>query len=124
MRWSWNKPVLVLYRERRKKPERKAFAVIKARTLTVSETKGEDAKYTASLKDFFPLMGDFEYVLSEQGMADRYVLCWFEDKEDDFTKAWRRLGGVAFPNKIKVSADKKGKKTYNAKFTAEYGKLK
>lgn len=58
------------------------------------------------------------------GMFDRYVLCWFEDKEDDFSKMWRRLTGVTFPNGIALVSEKDDKRTYEAEFEAEKGKLK
>jgi hypothetical protein len=68
-------------------------------------------------------MGDFDNISSKIGIADRYVLCWFDDEEDDFNKAWRLLTGVTFPAGINFVTDKKGKKTYNAAFKAEHGKL-
>jgi len=119
----WEKPVIVFYKEKLKKPERKAFAVIKARRLAFSRVE-EEGKFRGSIKDFFSLMGDVDCISSTEGMTDRYVLCWFEDKEDDFSKAWRRLTCVAFPTGITFATDKKGKRTYNADFRAEHGKLK
>lgn len=67
-------------------------------------------------------MGDIDYISSKDGMADRYVPCWFEDKEDDF-EAWRRLTGVTFPEATSFVIDK-GERTYNASFKAKRGKLK
>lgn len=68
-------------------------------------------------------MGNIDYVSSAEGMSDKYVMCWMEDKEDDFKKAWRRLSGVAFPLGISFTTDEKGKRTYTADFKAEHGKL-
>ena len=123
MELVWNKPVIIFYKERRKQPERRAFAVVKARELSFSRVEEKEAKFDGNIKDFFPLMGDFDNISSKEGIADRYVLCWFDDEEDDFTKAWRRLTGVTFPAGINFVTDKKGKKTYNAAFKAEHGKL-
>lgn len=116
----WEKPVIIFYKERLKKPQRKAFAVIKAKRLIVSRVEGEIG---GSIEDFFPLMGDIDFISSTKGMTDRYVLCWFEDKEEDFSKAWRRLTGVTFPTGITFVTEEKGKRTYNATFKAEQAKL-
>jgi len=119
----WEKPVIVFYKERLKKPERNAFAVVKARRLVISRVE-EEAKLKGNIKDFFPFMGDIDYITSKDGLSDRYVLCWMDDKEDDFSKAWRRLTGVTFPAGMTFTTDEKGKRTYNASFIAEHGKLK
>jgi hypothetical protein len=117
----WEKPVIIFYKERLEEPERKAFTVVKGRRLLVSQT--EDGKFRGNITDFFPLMGDIDYILTNEGKADRYVLCWLDDKEDDFSKAWRRLNGVFFPNGVSYVVDEKEKKTYNSNFVAEHGKL-
>lgn len=117
----WQKPVVIFYKERLKSPERKALAVVKARRLAV---EGEGTKFKGSIKDFFPFTGDIDYISSKEGITDRYVLCWMDDREDDFNKAWRRLTGVTFPTGITYTTDEKGKRTYNADFKAEQGKLK
>ena len=123
MKPVWNKPVIIFYKERRKQPERRAFAVVKARELSFSRAEEKEAKFDGNIKDFFPLMGDLDYISSNEGIADRYVLCWFDDEEDDFIKASRRFTGVTFPAGINFVTDKKGKRTYNATFKAEHGKL-
>lgn len=122
MDFIWEKPVIVFYRERLKKPEIKAFAVVKAKKLTISKVE-ESAKFKGSIIDFFPLMGNIDYISSTKGKSDVYVLCWLDDKEDDFSKAWRRLNGVTFPQGINFITDEKGKRTYNANFEAKHGKL-
>jgi len=94
MSFIWYKPVIIFYRERVAEPERKAFLIVKARRL---ETK--------------------------EGAVDRYVLCWFDDEEDDFTKSWRRLTGVTFQNGISFGVNSMNKKTCDANFKAEKGKL-
>jgi len=119
----WEKPVIVFYKERLEKPERKAFAVVKARRLVISKDEG-GSKFRGDIQDFFPFMGDIDYISSKEGVSDRYVLCWLDDKEDDFSKAWRRLTGVTFPAGITFITDEGGKRTYNANFIAEHGKLK
>jgi len=68
-------------------------------------------------------MEDIDYIYSKEGISDRYVLCWLDDKEDDFSKAWTRLTGVTFPGEIIFITDEKDKRTYNANFEAEQGKL-
>ncbi len=122
MELIWEKPVIVFYKERLKKPERKAFAVIKVTRLVISRVE-EGAKFRGSIRDFFPLMGDIDYISSTEGMSDRYVLCWLDDKEDDFSKAWRRLTGVTFPSGITFTTDEKDKRIYCADFKAEKGKM-
>jgi trehalose-6-phosphatase len=125
LEYEWKRPVLAFYRERPSKGERKAFAVVKTKKFTVSEVAGEKVGFTGSIEDFFPLMGEIDYIMSKEGMSDRYVVCWFDDaKDEDFEKSFRRLSGVSFPNGMKFSVDKKGKKTYNARYKAEHGKLK
>ncbi|MFC1487588.1 hypothetical protein ACFLRN_07890 [Thermoproteota archaeon] len=121
MDFVWEKPVLVFYKERKEKPERRAFTVVKARKLIVSQN--DEFEFSGNIKDFFPLMGDIDYISTEKGSSDQYILCWFEDKEDDLSKAWRRLTSVTFPKGISFSNDKKGKRTYNVEFKAKKGKL-
>ena len=122
MEFAWEKPVVIFYRERLDKPERKAFLVVKARKFSVSKVK--EGLLRGSIEEFFPLMGDIDYVSSEKGMSDRYVLCWFEDREDDFSKMWRRLTGVTFSNGIALASEQDDKRSYKAEFEAEKGKLK
>lgn len=122
MDFVWEKPVIVFYRERLKKPEVKAFAVVKAKKLVISKVE-EDEKFRGNIIDFFPLMGDVDYISSTEGKSDKYVLCWLDDREDDFSKAWRRLNGVTFPREINCITNEKGKRTYNAYFEAKHGKL-
>ena len=122
MELAWKKPVIVFYKERLKKPEKKALAVIKAKKLVASRVTEGD-RFKGDIEDFFPFMGDIDYISSAEGKSDRYVLCWLDDREDDFSKAWRRLTGVTFPDGITFVTDEKGKRTYNANFEAERGEL-
>lgn len=122
MQFVWEKPVLTFYRERFGKPEREAFVAVKSRKLVVSGTE-EDTKFNCGFQDFFPIMGELDYVSSKEGKADRYVLCWFDDTVDDFGKAFRRLTGVTFPQGIKCVTNEKGKISCNADFEAKHGKL-
>ncbi len=119
----WEKPVVVFYKERFDEPERKAFLVAKAWKLVISRAKEHD-RLIGSIKDFFPLMGDIDYISSEEGISDHYVLCWFDDEEDDLSRAWRRLTGVTFPEGVSLRVTEKKKKTYNTDFEAKGGKLK
>ena len=127
MELFWYKPVLVLYKEKIRKPEREPFAVIKAKKLAVSkDEKGKQLR--GSIEDFIPLMGDIKYISSHTGPYNRYVICWMDDRVDDFGKAWRRLSGATFatPPSVKEGRLRKygGKKlTFNAYFEAEKGKL-
>jgi len=118
----WEKPVITFYRERFGKPEREAFLVVKARRLTISRNEDSN-KLRCSLEDFFPLMGDIDYISSEEGKADSYVLCWFDDAVYDFSEAFRRLTGVTFPAGIKCAINEKGKISCNADFEAKHGIL-
>ena len=122
LNFVWEKPVITVYKERFGKPEREAFVALKARKLVVSR-KEEDAKFSCSLTDFFPIMGELDYVSTKEGKADRYVLCWFDDKVDDFGKAFRRLTGVTFHDGIKCATNEKGKISCDADFEAKHGKL-
>ncbi|MFW6110589.1 MAG: hypothetical protein ACOC6H_00975 [Thermoproteota archaeon] len=121
---TWRKPVIVFYKERHEELEREPFAVVKARKLEVSRATGEESKFRGSIVDFFPLMGDIDYVSSPEGLSDSYILCWFEDEEEDFKKSWRRLTGVTFPDGLTFTTDEKVKRTYNGDFKAEQGKIR
>jgi hypothetical protein len=78
-----------------------------------------------AIEDFFTLMGDTDYLSSKEGKADHYVLCWFDNEEPDMTKDLRRLRGVRFTGEVSCSENPKThKRTYNAKFKAEQGKIK
>lgn len=70
MDFVWEKPVIIFYKERIKERERRAFAVVKATKLEI-EAEG-DTGLKGRIQGFFPLMGDIDYVSSEEGMADRY----------------------------------------------------
>ena len=117
----WNKPVLTLYRDRRPQPEREPLAVVQAKKLTVITS--EKKTLEGNMEDFFALMGNLDYVSFKGGEIDRYIVCWFDDKEDDFIQAARRLSGVTFPPGMSFKVDERGKRTYNTTFKAEYGKL-
>ena len=109
------------YRERFGKQEKEAFVAVKARRLVVSKKDG--AGFKCVLEDFFPIIGDIDCVSTKEGRADSYVLCWFDDREDDFAKAFRRLTGVNFNEGMKCVTNEKGKMTCNASFEAKHGKL-
>jgi hypothetical protein len=118
----WNKPVLCFFKERNVNPEVDPFVVVKAKKLTM--TKVADAKYSGNIMDFFTLMGDADYLTTEEGLVDRYVICWFDDTEPDMTKDLRRMRGVSFKAKATCVINDSGKRTYNATFNAEHAKLK
>jgi hypothetical protein len=116
---EWRKPTLVFYREKLDKPETEPFAVIKARKILVEiEDKGLKGK----INDFFTLMGDIDYISSVEGKNEKYVMCWFDDLEDDFKKSSRKLNGVTFPSGVSFTTSEK-KRMYNASFHARNGKL-
>jgi hypothetical protein len=122
MNYNCEKPAIVFYRERIEKPDREAFAVIKAQRLSLAPVpQGEG--YEGVIEDFFPLMGDIEPVTSDAGREDRYILCWTDDAEEDPDRSWKRLIGVTFPDEIDITVNERGKKTYNAKFSAAKGKI-
>ncbi len=98
------------------------FAVVKAKELAISQA--QNGKLTGQINDFFSLMGDVDYIATDEGTSDNYVLCWFDDTEPDQTKDLRRLRGVTFPSKVSYALTDSGKRTYNAEFEAERGKLK
>jgi hypothetical protein len=118
----WNKPVLCIFKEREVNPEVDPFVVVKAKKLSL--TKGADSKYSGSIVDFFTLMGDADYLTTQEGGGDHYVMCWFDDTETDVTKDLRRLRGVTFNGKVTCVLNESKKRTYNAAFKAEHAKLK
>ena len=120
--FAWNKPVVCIFKERDVNPEIDPFVVVKAKKIMIS--RSEDSKVTGSLVDFFTLMGDADYLMSTEGAADRYVMCWFDDTEPDMTKDLRRLRGVTLKGKVTCALNAAGKRTYNATFKAEHAKLK
>ena len=120
MDFVWNKPVLTFYRERIPR-EKEPFAVAKALKLAVN--KSETVGYLGIINSFFPLMGNLDCLSSVEGKQDNYVICWFDDKVEDFNESFRRLAGVTFPSEVPYVVDERGKKTYNARFIAKTGKL-
>ena len=118
----WNKPVVCIFKERDVNPEIDPFVVVKAKKLTLSRV--DNSQVVGSLVDFFTLMGDADYLLSPEGAADHYVMCWFDDAEPDMTKDLRRLKGVTLKGKVTCALNAAGKRTYNAAFKAEHAKLK
>jgi hypothetical protein len=118
---TWNKPVLCIFKERDVNPEVDPFVVVKAKKLTL---KGQKPKFTGIIEDFFTLMGDADYLTSKEGVADHYVMCWFDDTEPDQSKDLRRLRGMTLKGKVTCELnDKTGKRTYNAAFNAVNAKL-
>lgn len=119
---SWQKPVLVFYREKADDPEREPIAVVRARRLVVGK---EGEKIKGSIEGFFPFMGDVEQLAGSQGT---YVVCWMDDRDDDFDRAWRRLEGFRFQAAPSLTEGRPGKfgerkRTYNADFEGKSGKL-
>ncbi len=117
---AWGKPTVIFYRERVKRAETEPLAVVKARRISLEAVK--DGGFKGALTDFFTLMGDVDYISTAKGKKDRYVLCWFDDREDDFSRAFRKLNGVTFPGGASYTTSE-GKRTYNASFHAQAGKL-
>ena len=119
----WKKPVICIFKERVAGDwQSDPFVVIRAKQVVV--TKGETPKFSGKIEDFFTLMGDVDYISSPEGKTDNYVLCWFDDDEQDMTKDLRRLRSVRFNGEVThIENQKTHKRTYSAKFTAEQGKL-
>jgi len=122
LKFQWDRPVIVFYKERMEQPERSAFLVVKAMKLIISSTN-QSTSLKGSIQGFFPLMGNIDYVSSKEGTSDRYVLCWFDDGEEDFSRSWRRLTGVTFPKWTCSGEDKAGKISHSADFKAKEGKF-
>jgi len=120
MNYFWNKPVLTFYRDKNP-PEKEPFVVVKTTKLEV--TKSKDKLLAGEIIDFFPLMGTLDSLSTIEGIADKYIICWFDDTVDNLSLAFRRLVGVTFSSKISFIVDEKGKLTYNAKFKAKNGKV-
>lgn len=119
----WKKPVLCIFKERSAGDwQSDPFVVIKAKEVTLAQ--GENPKFSGKIEEFFTLMGDVDYLLSPEGKADHYVVCWFDDTEPDMTKDLRRLRGVRFNGEVSHSENQRThKRTYNASFAAEQGKI-
>jgi hypothetical protein len=117
----WKKPVICIFRERTVNPESDPFVVVKAKEMTISQMN--DKTVTGDIRDFFTLMGDADYLTTEEGLADHYVMCWFDDAEPDDTKDLRRLRGVTFTSKATYTTNPRGKRTYQGAFKAEHAKL-
>jgi len=124
---SWDKPVILFYKEKSKGPFREPFLVVRARRLTVTKSE-KGKKYRGLIEDFIHYMGDVDYISTHTGPANRFVMCWMDDREDDFDKAWRKLNGVTFKTGPALKDGGRGKfggfkRTFNARFEAEKGKL-
>jgi hypothetical protein len=117
----WNKPVISIFKERNSPPEVEPFVVVKARKLLVNQS-GDS--FSGSIEDFFRLMGDVDYLSSQEGTSDHYVLCWFDDTIPEMTGDFRKLTGTVLNGEVKLQIGENGKRTYNASFTAKRAKLK
>ena len=118
---TWKKAVVCIFKERTPF-EIDPFVVVKSKAISISSSA--DGKFTGKLQDFFTLMGDADYLSTPEGMADHYIMCWFDDAEPDMTKDLRRLKGVTFPSKVTYVVGDANKRTYNGTFKAEHAKLK
>ncbi|MFH1327678.1 MAG: hypothetical protein ABIH76_02320 [Candidatus Bathyarchaeota archaeon] len=118
MKTIFEKPVIVFFKEKIGEKETEPFAVVKALRLEVNQDK-TNKTYRGNITDFFTYMGNVDVISSKKGP---YILCWMDDMEDDFKKAWRRMTGVIFPKgtSFKKSANKR---TYQASFEAKHAKL-
>ena len=115
---EWKKPTISIFRERPDKQENEPLVVIKAQKISIQEEEGRVFK--GELIDFFSLMGDVDYISTDDGKNDQYVLCWFDDSIDDFSESFRKLTGVTLlsgPSYI----ESKGKRIYRLSFKAKYG---
>jgi hypothetical protein len=120
MNYIWNKAVLTFYRQ--KIPhESEPFAVVKSKKLTIQ--KSSEKKIVGEIENFFPLMGNLANLTSMDGIAEKYVICWFDDSIEDITLSFRRIAGVSFIAPLSFVIDKNGKKSFSVKFEAISGKL-
>jgi hypothetical protein len=123
-RWEevleWKKPTICFYHERFDKPETKPFAVVKAQKITLQVEADEE--FNGGIADFFTLCGDVDCISSPNGKRDQYILCWFDDNIEDFSKAFRKLRNVTFPSGLSCRTSGR-KRTYSASFQAKSGKV-
>ena len=120
MKFVWENIIINFYRERYENPETNVVVAVKAKRLKVSKFK-KDTELTGTIYDFIPLRGDLNYVSSDEGLSDRYVLCWLDNEKNDLHKTWRgKINGVTFSKGILFTTDTDGKRIYNATFNAEY----
>jgi hypothetical protein len=119
---NFHRPVIQVYRERLDHPEKEALIVIKSATgMTIEE--GGTPRFSGEIKDFFPLMGRLDFLSDEAGLEDSYVLCWFDDREEDFGRSWKRLTGVRFAERPALISSPESKPAYSVSFTAAGGRL-
>jgi hypothetical protein len=118
----WTKPVVCIFKERGKGEwQSDPFAVVKAKQVTVAKT---ESKFSGKMEEFFTLMGDLDYISSNEGKSDHYVMCWFDDTQPSMDHDLRRLRGVRFNGEISCRLNEQThKRTYNAVFNAEQAKL-
>jgi hypothetical protein len=118
----WKKPVICIFKERGKGEwQSDPFVVVKAKQVTVEQGQ---SKFSGRLQDFFTLMGDMDYLSSQEGKSDHFVMCWFDDTQPDMTRDLRRLHGVRFNGEVSCSLNEQThKRTYNAVFNADQAKL-
>ncbi len=112
-------PTIILFRERADHPEKDPFAVTRAKKIEV-EVKTEGG-FIGRITNFFPLMGNLDYISSPEGKKDQYVLCWFDDREDDFNTAFKKLTGVKFSQLSSVESAEK--RIFDISFEALAGKI-
>ena len=120
MNYIWKKAVLTFYREKYPR-ENEPFAVVKSAKLTIQQSSKN--KLVGTIEDFFPLMGNLDCLSSKDGIAEKYVLCWFDDSIENIKLSFRRITGVTFIAPLSFILDKKGKKSFSAKFKAISGKF-
>ena len=115
---EWKKPTISIFNEKSDKQENEPFVVIKAQKISLQEIERD--RYSGEIIDFFIIMGDIDYINSDKGIRDNYVLCWFDDNIDDFSESFRKLTGVTFLSAPSYS-ESKGKRIYRSSFEASYG---
>jgi hypothetical protein len=120
LKFVWDNIIINFYRERKENPETRALVVVKAKQLEVKKFE-DDFEIGGTILDFFPLTGDIDYVSSDEGLSDKYVLCWLDEEDNELIAVWRgKINGVTFPTGMTFTADKNGKRLYNAHFKAKY----
>jgi len=65
-----------------------------------------------------------DYLNQKKEFTDQYIMCWFDDTEPDMTKDLRAVTGSCVQRKVTCELNNKTcKRTYNATFNAEHGKI-
>ena len=122
--YTFFRPVVQIFLERIDDPQKEPLTVIKCMSdMIIREEENRSHLFGGEIQSFFPLMGQLNFLKKQSGLSDRYVLCWFDDREEDFNLSWKRLNGVRFSEQPVLISGQKRKPAYNVSFTATAGHL-